>query len=44
MICSLGTAIQRNARLTAHWLYHQARTLMLEADREAMAENEAKSE
>jgi hypothetical protein len=30
--------------MTPHWLYHQARTLTLEADRKAMAENEAKSE
>jgi hypothetical protein len=27
-------------RLTAHWVYHQARRLTLEADRQAMAEAE----
>jgi hypothetical protein len=31
---------QHGPRIVAHWLYHQARALTLEADRQAMAEAE----
>jgi hypothetical protein len=31
-------------RVVAHWLYHQARALTLEADRQAMAEQKRKAQ
>jgi hypothetical protein len=35
---------QHGPRVVAHWLYHQARTLTLEADRQAISQREHGSE